>query len=283
MKPDRREPGNAINPRLTPEPRVCAEFLDWDHYERTGEELYIETIDQEEVVDLIDEDLTPETYWAEGWDLGYYNAHRHDTSEHNDVPCRLFPTRYRIEDFDLGRSFRRVLKNNADLQCVVRPLRMTPAKDALDQAHCFSRFHELKAPLSTVYKHLHYRYPALRELTVFHPTRGLIAFTILAIGENASYATRTAWAPDEKHRSLGTFTFLKAVEYARSLGFEHHYVGPTILEDPAFNYKLRYPACELYDWEANDWVASKSERAKAMFAAPLTRRRWNPETTDWAE
>lgn len=111
----------------------------------------------------------------------------------------------------------------------------------------------------------------------------MIAFTLIEIGHNASYAVKTAWTPDEKRRSLGTFVFLKAIEYVRSLGFEHHYVGPTILQDPAFSYKLRFPACELYDLEANEWVASETERAKAMFTEPFRYRRWDPETEAWAK
>ncbi len=283
MKPERREFGNTVNPRVTLAPQYSADHLDEDHFNKTGEFLYIETIDQEEMVDPFDEGLAPEAYWAEGWNLGYYMGYRSDFCWHIDVPCKMFPTRYRVADFELSRSFRRVLKLNADLQCVVRPFRVTPAKDALDQLHCYSRFQKLKPLLSKIYTNLRHRCAPIYEVTVFHPVRGIIAFTLIEIGHNASYAVRTAWTPDEKPRSLGTFTFLKAVEYARSLGFEHHYVGPTILADPAFSYKLRFPACELYEWEANEWVASDSERANAMFVAPFRHRRWDPETNDWAE
>ncbi len=283
MKPEYKELSCLVNPRLTAEPRRRTDLLDFEHYDRTGEELYIETINDEDAVDPFDEGLAPEDYWAEGWDFGSPLAYRHDTYQYDDVACRMFPTRYRIADFNLSRGFRRVLKKNADLQCVARPFRITPAKDALDQLHCYSRFQEIRAPLSSLYAKPVFRCAPQHELTVFHPTRGLIAFSIIDIGENASYAVRTAWTPDEKQRSLGTYTFLKTVGYAESLGFEHHYVGPTILADPAFSYKLRFPACEIYDWEANDWVESETERAKAIFAAPLLSRRWNPETEDWAE
>ncbi|MBK7393013.1 MAG: hypothetical protein IPI64_06860 [Chloracidobacterium sp.] len=284
MKPIRRESDHPVKPRVTPEPFVIPDHLDEELFDKTGEQWYFETIEQTEYgVDPFGEGLTPDAYWAEGWNLSYYQADRSNACGHDDALHRMFPTRYRLADFDLSRSFRRVLKNNADLECVVRPFRPTPAKDELDQIHCYSRFRETKAPLSTIYAKLRYRPAPIRELTVFHPTRGLIAFTLIEVGENASYALRTAWNPDERKRSLGTFTFLKAVEYARSLGFEHHYVGPTLLADPAFSYKLRFPACELYDWDANDWVASESERAKAMFAAPFPRRRWDTETEDWAK
>lgn len=283
MKSERGQLGGEVKPRVTMEPRYWSDTIDYEHYDKTGEELWVKTIEQEESIDPFDEGLAPEAYWAEGWDLGYYMGYRSDTCEYDGVLCRKFPTRYRVADFKLNRSFRRVLKKNSDLACVVRPFRVTPDKDALDQLHCFSRFKVLKPLLSKTYTQLRYRCAPMYEVTVFHEERGIVAFTLIEVGHNASYAVRTAWTPDERHRSLGTFVFLKAVEYARSRGFEHHYVGPTILPDPAFNYKLRFPACELYDWEANDWVASGSERAKAMFAAPFNRRRWNDETKDWAE
>ncbi len=284
MRPDDRKLETRVRPRLTPELQVNSDYLDDDHFEKTGEHWYFETIDQTEYgVEPVGDGLAPETYWAEGWNFGYYEAYRSNSCGHDGALHRMFPTRYRVADFDLSRSFRRVLKKNADLKCVVRPFRTTPAKDELDVIHCYSRFRETKRPLSEIYKNWRYGCAPIRELTVFHRERGLIAFTLIEIGEKASYAIRTAWSPDEKHRSLGTFVFLKAVEYARSLNFEHHYVGPTLLADPSFSYKLRYPACELYDWDVNDWVPSNSERAKAMFAAPFPRRFWDPETEDFAK
>lgn len=281
-KPRDRDDG-AVIPRVTLGLEYSYDNIDQEHFDKTGEYLYIGTIDQEEMVDPFDEGLAPEAYWAEGWNLGYYQANRSNACNHNDVLCRMFPTRYRIADFELSRSFRRVLKKNADLRCVVRPFRVTPAKDALDQVHCYSRFKELRPLLSKTYTRLKYRCAPIYELTAFHKERGMIAFTLIEIGHNASYAVKTAWTPAEKPRSLGTFVFLKAIEYVRSLGFEHHYVGPTILQDPAFSYKLRFPACELYDWEANEWVATETERAKAMFTEPFRRRRWDPKTEEWAE
>ena len=284
MKPERRDRDDgAVIPRVTPGLRIMTDRLDFEHYDSTGEELFIETIEQTEYgVDPFDEDLAPEAYWAEGWDLGDFEAYRNNAYNYDGVWHRMFPTRYRVADFNLSRGFRRVLKNNADLRFVVRPFRTTPAKDVLHQIHCYSRFHEIKRPLSEVYTPLRLGCAPLRELTVFHPTRGLIAFSLIEIGEKASYAVSTVWNPDENKRSLGTFVFLKAVEFARSMGYEHHYVGPTILADRAFSYKLRYPACELYDWAANDWVASDSERARAMFAEPFPRHR-DPEMEDQPE
>ena len=280
MKPEHRERANAVIPRVTPALRFNYDHIDEDHFYETGEFLAIKVIEQQELVDPFDEGLAPEAYWAEGWDFSSFMAYRSNLYYHNEVACKMFPARYRVNDFKLNRSFRRVLRNNADLRCVVRPFRVTPAKDALDQLHCYSRFKEFKPPLSASFKHHRLRCAPMYEITVFHKERGMIAFTLIEIGHNASYAVKTAWTPDERERSLGTFTFLKAVEYARSLGFEHHYVGPTILENPAFSYKLRFPACEVYDWEANDWVASDSERARTMFATPFRYRRRDPETKD---
>lgn len=263
---------------------MSADNLDYEIHEKTGEWLYVETIyDEIPLIDFFDEEVAPDVYWAEGWVTGHYEASRSGAADYNDVTYKTFPTRYRVADFKLRRNHRRVLKMNDDLRCVVRPFRCTPAKDELYQRHWYARFKRVVGPLSKTYDKIYYRNPPLRELAVFHPTHGLIAFSMIEIGEYSTYGVRTVWAPDELKRSLGTYVLLKSVEYTRSLGYEHYYVGPALLADPSFSYKLRFPACELYDWEANEWVRRETERGEELLHQPLPRRRWDPETEDWAE
>jgi leucyl-tRNA---protein transferase len=267
--------------RVTSEPHRTADISLDCVYDKNGDGLFVQAIEDEKHVDLRDESMTADVYWAEGWILDFARATRTDLTFHDDKPVRMYPVRYRVADFDLSRRFRRVLKRNEDVRCVVRPLRLTPAKDELYKVHCYSRFQDYKGALSRGYKYIVHHDPPLRELTMFGPDGRLIAFSIIEIGTAASYGRLTAWSPDERHRSLGTFAMLKAIEYARERGFKYHYVGPTYLADRAFNYKLRYPACEVYDWERNEWYASDSAKAIKLLNAPLRRRRWSFTDNNW--
>ncbi len=272
-------------PWVTPEPRRWSEILDEEAFDR-GEELYILTIeDEDECIDLGEKGETADMYWAEGWTFsGMMSAVRSNAVWHEDELVRSLATRYRVRDIKLNRSLSRVLKKNADLLTVIRPLRITPGKEELNALHVYNRFKKVSGPLAKAWQYIVHYPSSVNELVVFSPDGSLLALSILETGGGkASYSTKTMWHPEHANRSLGTFCLLKAFEYARERGFEYHYVGPTILPDPNFNYKLRFPAAELYRIESNEWLRADTEEGMALFVEPFPRRLWDAEKEDWAE
>jgi hypothetical protein len=82
------------------------------------------------------EDFKVDKYWARGWTNEDDYFKREDSMEFSRrVTHRVFPTRYRLKDFRLSKSLRRVFNHNRDLKTIVRPLRLTPAMSELYLRH----------------------------------------------------------------------------------------------------------------------------------------------------
>lgn len=258
------------NARLTPEPTFNTE--DVGPAATNDPDIYVEFADNEIHVDLGEKGETPDVYWAEGWTFSsIMTATRGNGVWHEDTIVRSIPTRYCVADIQLSRNLKRVLKRNRDLATVIRPLRMTPGKDELHALYSFFRFQNIPKPLSQCWPYIEHYPSELLELTAFDPDGRLVLLSIIEAGEESSYSTKTIWLPDAAKRSLGTFAILKAFEFAASRGYKYHYVGPTILADPLFSYKLRYPAAELYRVESNQWLRADSPEGMALLNEPFKR------------
>lgn len=250
-------PENESNrPQLPKRPK-----LNWDQM-FPPDLTYSEVAGEELMIDIRGNGETPDEYWAEGWMLGFvdgtrtrydwWDGHYHDT----------YPTRYRLPDFRFSKSLRRVLNKNADLKTVIRPLRITTQKEEMYYQHCSKRFNEPPQ------KSLHQRYDyivqnasRLTELCVFHPDEGLIAFSIFELGVCSTYGNIGAWSLKHQKRSLGTFTLLKEIEHAISLGHFYYYLGHVYLANPVYRYKTRFPGLQIREHDTGIWIEYPSERA----------------------
>lgn len=226
---------------------------------------YAEIAGDEMPADIRGNGEIPDTYWADGWMLDFCNATRTHYDFWDGHYHDVYPTRYRLRDFRLSKGLRRVLKRNADLTTVIRPLRITTGKEEIYYRHCLSRFGEApRKPLSARYEYIVHHAARLMELCIFEATRGLIAFSIFELGEYSTYANLAAWLPEDEGRGLGTFTILKEVEHARSLGHRHYYLGHVYLANPAYRYKTRFPGLEIRDHATGIWHHYESEHAQDL-------------------
>jgi arginine-tRNA-protein transferase len=263
--------------RRTPGPATWDEVMD-DEALALGEEVYWLTVQTtEEDVDLGRTGQMADEWWAEGWNFtSMILAARANAVLEDAGPIRSLATRYRLENFRLSRAFKRVMKRNADLLTVFRPLRMTPGKDELHGIHILSRFKKVSGPLTKSWPYIVHYPSEVNEMVVFSPEGRMIGLSIIEAGKAASYGTQTVWHPEYADRSLGTFCMLKSLEYARERGFQFHYVGPTIFGDPNFTYKLRFPGCELYRIESNEWLRSDTPEGIALLTEPFPRKVVDP-------
>lgn len=102
------------------------------------DEDYIDSDEYEKICQShrLDEDCDIDAYFANGWSLTLENEFWRDDSENfGNRLYRAFPTRYRLKDFVLTKSLRRVLNKNKDLSVKIRPLHVTPRKSALYEKH----------------------------------------------------------------------------------------------------------------------------------------------------
>lgn len=226
----------------------------------------LDTIDEEiYTFDYEDEDV--DEHWAKAWTASSEGFQRSDYDYRDGREVRVFPTRYRVNDFRFTKRLRRVLNKNKDLKTIIRLFRPTEGKDDLYTAHLHERFKEEKPryTLRNSFQYFDYCWDVeVMELCVFKGQK-LVACSVFFVGKNSVVSRIGFWDTNERSRSLGILTILLEIKYAKRNGKEFYYLGDLIRQDPNYHYKTLLPALELWDWDNECWVDYKSERIKAMF------------------
>jgi len=191
---------------------------------------------------------------ADAW--RHFGTHffRYNLGMYGDEIRRVLPLRIRLADFQLSRSQRRVLRRNADLTSVIRPITITPESITLFHRHK-QRF--ASGIPDSIYEFLS-REPATvpcdgNEIAVYIGER-LAAASYFDVGEVATSGVYAIFDPDEADRRLGIYTMLKEIEYSIETGRHYYYPGFAYEGQSFYDYKKRFSALEYFDWEGN-WLS----------------------------
>lgn len=233
---------------------------------------YTIVIDEEMDVDLGENDDIIEDYWEKGWNSGFTEFTRYNYDAYDDKYIKIFPTRYKLSEFAFTKSLRRVFNKNKDLKTIVRPLRITDAKEKLYAEYQKLRHNNTPRTLSKTYDYIKYYPTYLTELCVFKDDR-LIACTIFEVGNYSMVSKLCFWDLDESRRGLGILTVLLEIKYALSKNLEYYYLGQYFKQDPNYQYKTRFGGLQLLNWESFKWVDFKDPLAKEMLDQKLPRHK----------
>jgi arginine-tRNA-protein transferase len=161
------------------------------------------------------------------------------------------PLRVDASRFMPGKSQRRVLRKNGDLQIRVRTAELTEDRQRLFDLHK-QRFSEnIPNSLDDFLGPAPHAGPCQTlELGAFLGDR-LLAASYLDVGESAVSSIYAFFDPDESARSLGTATMIWEILLARQTGRRWHYPGYAYVEPSGYDYKKRFGPMEHYDW--NSW------------------------------
>ncbi len=185
----------------------------------------------------------------------------------DDQIRQLVHLRVRLDLPDPSRSRRRLLRRNrARYRCTVGPARVDAARERL-YALTSERF------LGLVPKELHGL--ALGEIPGVFDTREVCVFdgdTLVAVsyfdlGSRSVASILGLHDPGHARHSLGIYTMLEEMEYARSRGARWYYPGYVIPDLPGFDYKLRLGPTQFLDPDGR-WRA----RAHPPLDSPDARR-----------
>jgi leucyl-tRNA---protein transferase len=185
---------------------------------------------------------------ADGWrHFGVY-FFRYSLGLYESEIRLVIPLRIRLEQYSLSKSQRRVLRENADVTAVIQPIEITPAAEALFERHK-QRF-KFGVP-DTVYDFLSEDPASVPcdgfEVNVCIDGR-LAAVSYFDVGETSVSAVYGMFDPEFANRSLGIFTMLKEIEFARESGKEFYYQGYSYEGQSFYDYKKRFRATEAFDW-----------------------------------
>ncbi len=80
----------------------------------------------------------------------------------------------------------------------------------------------------------------------------LVGIAIVDCGRTSISAVYTFFDPMYSKLSLGSYSILKQIEYARDSGKQYAYLGMVVLENPHLNYKTKFMPQER--WIQGNWV-----------------------------
>ena len=185
---------------------------------------------------------------ADGWRHFGPEFFRYNLAIYDNEIRRVIPLRIRLSEYRLSQSQMRVLRKNADAEIVIGPVEVTPEIEELFDRHK-RRFRQ--HPPDSIYSFLSpdpLEVPCdMLQISVFIGGK-LTAASFFDVGETSISGIYAVFDPEESGRSLGIFTMLKEIEYARDEGKDFYYQGYSYSGDSFYNYKKNFHGAEAYHW-----------------------------------
>ena len=188
---------------------------------------------------------------ADAW--RHFGTHffRYNFGVYENEIRRVLPLRIRTGVFTPSKSQRRVLRRNADLETVIKPIEITPETHDLFDRH--KRRFKSGVP-NTIYDFVS-RNPANQPATGFEVNvrrdGKLLAVSFFDVSRVSVSSIYGVFDPEETKRSLGIFTMLKELEFASQNKKTIYYHGYAYEGASYYDYKKRFSGIEVFDWKGN--------------------------------
>ncbi len=193
--------------------------------------------------------------WALGWRHFGCEFFRYSImpGEEGEI-LTVQPLRMPLADFALGKSHRRVLRKNQDVEIRVVPAVVDDEREAMFLRHR-ERF------VSNIPDSLRNFIPSLRPhaepctcVSIEVRLGGkLVAVSYLDVDIESVSSVYAIFDPDESARSLGTLTLLEEIRWAKAIGKRWLYPGYATEQPSAYDYKKFFRPLEFFDWNGN-WL-----------------------------
>jgi arginine-tRNA-protein transferase len=165
------------------------------------------------------------------------------------------PVRVPVDRFRPSRTFRKVLKRNADLAFAERPARATPEQFALFRRYLASRHGDggmVKMGWES-YRDMVEVSPPSTRVVEFRDAQGrLVGASLTDYIRSGLSGVYKFFEPEAEQRSPGTFVILWHLSRARELGLPYAYLGYWIEDCRKMAYKSRFAPLERLD--GAEWV-----------------------------
>ena len=183
-----------------------------------------------------------------------------------DACAACTPLRVDVQAFRPSRSQRRAWKEHHQLLASVRNLGFEPEHFALYQRYQSHRHADGGMDRDGVEQYTQFLLQShvTTKLVEFHivndssDSKALKMVSIVDILENGISAVYTFFDPADP-ASYGTYNVLWQIEWARSLGLKHLYLGYWIKESAKMNYKANFRPFEVL--RCGEWIAMEAAPA----------------------
>jgi arginine-tRNA-protein transferase len=197
-----------------------------------------------------------DTLLAQGWrHFGEY-FFRYNTEEIPETHEKslVVPLRIRLEHFSPSKSQRKIIRKNASFRTVFEEASITYAKERMFEKHK-KRFTHGR-PLS-LYNFLSLEpalYPTQTYEVAVYDEHKLIAVSFVDVAEVSFSSVYAMFDTSYSSYSLGIYTLLKEIEFARSMQKSYLYLGYAHKESSFYDYKKKFAGLEQLDWQSNTWI-----------------------------
>ena len=156
------------------------------------------------------------------------------------------PIRVKVADFRPNKSQRRCWRANQDLRVTVAQPSLTQEKWQLYDRYVRTRHGEVADTSIGAMEQFLYDSPARSlEMTYRDPAGRLLAVGLCDQGTDFLSTVYSYFDPAERHRSLGIFTALWEIAFARNPPLGYYYLGFLITGCRAMRYKATFGPFEL--------------------------------------
>ncbi len=189
-------------------------------------------------------------------DQGFRRSGSHLYRPHCGSCNACVPTRVPVDQFQLRRSQKRIVKRNSDIE-----LRIEEATFSRRHYHLYERYISLRHADGDMYPPSEDQYRSFllspwsnsMFLSLYQDNR-LLSVAVTDKQANGLSAIYTFFEPNEARRSLGSLSILKQIEFCQQLGLPYLYLGYWIKDCNKMSYKTQYRPTELF--VNNRWVTS---------------------------
>ncbi len=152
-----------------------------------------------------------------------------------------------VADFQPSKSQRRVWRKNQDLKVTVGPPRVDPVRLDLFNRHKLERGLATRRTSAREYAGWLVHSCVRTVETCYWLGEALVAVGIVDLGRRAASSVYFYFDPDRSDRSLGVFSVMAELHWARRLGLSWYYLGLYVEGCAHLNYKARYFPHERLD------------------------------------
>ncbi len=163
------------------------------------------------------------------------------------------PIRIVVDDFIITKEWRRVIKKNSDIKMEIRELSFREEIFEIYRDHS-TRFEKSSENIDVENFKESFFDSSCPSLQMEYYLNGeLIAVDFLDISSRGLSSVYFIFKTKYSSRSLGNYSIIREIEYAKSLGLKYYYLGYYIEGNQSMEYKNRFKPNEKMDWNSGVW------------------------------
>lgn len=182
----------------------------------------------------------------------------------NEEILNTLHIRIKLENHSFSKSLKKIIrKNNSIFTYQIQPYSITTEKELLYREHR-KRFKGNSSANLSAFMFDNYNKQIFNtyEINIFDAGK-LIGFSFFDIGITSMASIIGIFNPNYHAYSIGIYTMLLEMEYAKSIELKYYYPGYVAYEPSQFNYKLRLSnEFEFYDWYSKRWISFEKRNSK---------------------